>query len=106
MNDIMSHKFEQSRGHVASSVECYIKQYEATEEEAYNELRKQVSNAWKDINEDCLRPTVVPMPLLMRILNLTRDADVTYKYDDGYTFAEVLKDFIASLFINPVPISA
>ncbi|KAH9743793.1 alpha-humulene/(-)-(E)-beta-caryophyllene synthase [Citrus sinensis] len=106
MNDIMSHKFEQSRGHVASSVECYMKQYEATEEEAYNELRKQVSNAWKDINEDCLRPTVVPMPLLMRILNLTRDADVTYKYDDGYTFAEVLKDFIASLFINPVPISA
>ncbi|KAL9454231.1 hypothetical protein AB3S75_009763 [Citrus x aurantiifolia] len=106
MNDIVSHKFEQSRGHVASSVECYMKQYQATEEEAYNELRKQVSNAWKDINEDCLRPTVVPMPLLMRILNLTRDADVTYKYDDGYTFAEVLKDFIASLFINPVPISA
>ncbi|KAK9222103.1 hypothetical protein WN944_010535 [Citrus x changshan-huyou] len=104
MNDIVSHEFEQSRGHVASSVECYMKQYEATEEEAYNELRKQVSNAWKDINEDCLRPTVVPMPLLMRILNLTRDADVTYKYDDGYTFAEVLKDFIASLFINPVPI--
>ncbi|KAL9454270.1 hypothetical protein AB3S75_009796 [Citrus x aurantiifolia] len=104
VNDIMSHKFEQSRGHVASSVECYMKQYQATEEEAYNELRKQVSNAWKDINEDCLRPTVVPMPLLMRILNLMRVADVIYKYEDGYTFAEVLKDFIASLFINPVPI--
>ncbi|KAK9222051.1 hypothetical protein WN944_010482 [Citrus x changshan-huyou] len=52
MNDIMSHKFEQSRGHVASSVECCMKQYEATEEEAYNELRKQVSNAWKDIEEE------------------------------------------------------
>ncbi|KAL9457852.1 hypothetical protein AB3S75_006822 [Citrus x aurantiifolia] len=104
VNDIMSHKFEQSRGHVASSVECYMKQYQATEEEAYNELRKQVSNAWKDINEDCLRPTVVPMPLLMRILNLTRVADVIYKYEDGYTFSEVLKDIIASLFINPVPI--
>ncbi|XP_052289130.1 (-)-germacrene D synthase isoform X1 [Citrus sinensis] len=105
MDDIVSHKFEQSRGHVASSVECYMKQHGATEEEACNEFRKQVSNAWKDINEDCLRPTVVPMPLLMRILNLTRVIDVIYKYEDGYTHsAVVLKDFVASLFINPVPI--
>ncbi|KAH9783272.1 alpha-humulene/(-)-(E)-beta-caryophyllene synthase [Citrus sinensis] len=104
MNDMVSHKFEQSRGHVASSVECYINQYGATEEEAYSEFRKQVSNAWKDINEECLRPTLVPVPLLMRILNLTRAADVVYKYKDGYTDTEELKDFIASLLINPVPI--
>ena len=82
-----------------------MKQHGATEEEACNEFRKQVSNAWKDINEDCLRPTVLPMPLLMRILNLTRVIDVIYKYEDGYTHsAVVLKDFVASLLINPVPI--
>ncbi|XP_024044718.1 (-)-germacrene D synthase-like [Citrus clementina] len=104
MNDMVSHKFEQSRGHVASSVECYINQYGATEEEAYSEFRKQVSNAWKDINEECLRPTLVPVPLLIRILNLTRAADVIYKYKDGYTDSEELKDFIVSLLINPVPI--
>ncbi|KAH9651258.1 alpha-humulene/(-)-(E)-beta-caryophyllene synthase [Citrus sinensis] len=105
MDDMASHEFEQSRGHVASSVECYMKQHGATEEEACNEFRKQVSNAWKDINEDCLRPTVLPMPLLMRILNLTRVIDVIYKYEDGYTHsAVVLKDFVASLLINPVPI--
>ncbi|KAH9755851.1 alpha-humulene/(-)-(E)-beta-caryophyllene synthase [Citrus sinensis] len=90
MDDMVSHKFEQSRGHVASSVECYMKQHGATEEEACNEFRKQVSNAWKDINEDCLRPTVVPMPLLMRILNLTRVIDVIYKYEDGYTHSAVV----------------
>nr|BAP74389.1 delta-elemene synthase [Citrus jambhiri] len=105
MNDMVSHKFEQSRGHVASCVECYIKQYGATEEEACNEFRKQVSNAWKDVNEECLRPTVVPMPLLMRILNLTRFLDVVYRFEDGYTHSGVvLKDFVASLLINPVSI--
>nr|UJH94377.1 germacrene D synthase 1 [Zanthoxylum ailanthoides] len=105
MDDIVSHKFEQSRGHAASSIECYMKQNGATEEEACSEFRKQVSNAWKDINEECLRPTAVPMPLLMRILNLTRVIDVLYKDADGYTHAGiVMKDFVSSLLINPVPL--
>ncbi|KAL5546747.1 hypothetical protein UlMin_006434 [Ulmus minor] len=105
MDDIVSHKFEQKRGHVASAVECYMKQYGGTEEEAINELRKQVSNAWKDINEECLYPNSVPMPLLIRVLNLTRVIDVVYKDEDGYTHAGiVLKDFVASLLIDPVPV--
>ncbi|PRQ31672.1 putative (-)-germacrene D synthase [Rosa chinensis] len=39
MDDIVSHKFEQKRGHVASAVECYMKQYGATEEETIIEFR-------------------------------------------------------------------
>uniref|UniRef100_A0A2N9FGL6 CCHC-type domain-containing protein n=1 Tax=Fagus sylvatica TaxID=28930 RepID=A0A2N9FGL6_FAGSY len=76
MDDMVSHKFEQKRGHVASAVECYMAQHGATEEEATNELSKQVKDAWKDINEECLNPTTVPMPLLTRILNLARVMDV------------------------------
>ncbi|TXG46287.1 hypothetical protein EZV62_028215 [Acer yangbiense] len=105
MDDMVSHKFEQKRGHVASSVECFMNQHGATEEETCNEFRKQVRSAWKDINEECLLPTVVPMPLLTRVLNLARVIDVVYKDEDGYTHAGViLKDFVASLLINPVPI--
>ncbi|KAL5565363.1 hypothetical protein UlMin_028527 [Ulmus minor] len=105
MDDIVSHKFEQKRGHVASAVECYMKQYGGTEEEAVNELGKQVSNAWKDMNEECLYPTSVPMPLLIRILNLAQVIDVIYKDEDGYTHVGiVLKDFVASLLIDSVPV--
>ncbi|GMN20107.1 hypothetical protein TIFTF001_043002 [Ficus carica] len=103
MNDIVSHKFEQKRGHAASAMECYMKQYKATEEEAVEDLRKQVISAWKDMNEECLYPISVPMPLLTRILNLARVSDVVYKYGDGYTSGVVLKDYIASLLIDPVP---
>ncbi|XP_060671921.1 (-)-germacrene D synthase-like isoform X3 [Ziziphus jujuba] len=103
MDDVVSHKFEQKRGHVASAVECYMKQFGATEEEAVNEFRKQVSDAWKDINEECLYPTSVPMPLLVRIVNLARVIDVVYKDEDGYTHASiVLKELVASMLINPV----
>ncbi|GLT77756.1 hypothetical protein SLA2020_493160 [Shorea laevis] len=104
MNDIMSHKFEQKRGHVPSAVQCYMKQHGATEGEAVNKLEKEVREAWKDINKECLYPTTVPMPLVTRILNLARVSDVIYKDGDGYTHAEiVLKDFVASLLVDPVP---
>ncbi|KAK7825294.1 (-)-germacrene d synthase, partial [Quercus suber] len=94
--------FEQERGHTASAVECYMAQYGATEEDAINELRKQVANAWKDINEECLYPTIVSKPIIMSILNLTRVMDVVYKDEDGYTNAGiVLKDFVTSLLIDP-----
>ena len=64
-----------------------MKQYKATEEEAIEDLWKQVISAWKDINEECLSPISVPMPLQMRVWNLTSVIDVVYKYEDGYTYS-------------------
>ncbi|KAM1854094.1 hypothetical protein ACFX14_009970 [Malus domestica] len=91
MDDIVDHKFEQEREHFISAVNCYMKKYGATEEEAIIKLQRQVNNAWKDKNEAFLHPTAaipsgfaVPMPLLIRILNLTRVIDVVYKCEDGY----------------------
>ncbi|KAJ9671958.1 hypothetical protein PVL29_025552 [Vitis rotundifolia] len=105
MDDMVSHKFEQKRGHVASAVECYMKQHGASEQETHNEFNKQVRDAWKDINEECLIPTAVPMPILMRVLNLARVIDVIYKNEDGYTHSgTVLKDLVTSMLIDPVPI--
>ncbi|KDO45657.1 hypothetical protein CISIN_1g045169mg [Citrus sinensis] len=48
---------------------------------------------------DCLHP------ILMGILNLTHAIDVIYKYEDGYTHVGiVLKDFVVSLLVNPMPL--
>ena len=97
-------QFEQERGHVASAVECFVKQHGVGEQEAEEELRKLVVDAWKDINEECLQPTAVPMQLLLRILNLTRVIDVLYTDKDNYTHAGTkLKSFVVSLLINPFP---
>ncbi|XP_021297437.1 (+)-delta-cadinene synthase isozyme A-like [Herrania umbratica] len=105
MNDIVSHKFEQERGHVVSAVECYMKQYGVSEQGAYNEFDKQIKNAWKDINQEFLKPTVVPKPALNRILNLTRVIDLLYKDEDAYTNAgEAAKASITSLLIDQIPI--
>uniref|UniRef100_A0A7N2MBQ2 Uncharacterized protein n=1 Tax=Quercus lobata TaxID=97700 RepID=A0A7N2MBQ2_QUELO len=96
MDDMKSHKFEQERGHAASAIECYMKQHGVSEQVVHDELNRHVANAWKDINEECIRPTIVPMPLLMRVLNLARVIDVIYKEGDGYTHVgKEMKDNVA-----------
>ncbi|XP_039168370.1 (-)-germacrene D synthase isoform X2 [Eucalyptus grandis] len=106
MDDIASHQFEQKRGHVASSVELFMKEHNVSEQEAEKELRKRVVDAWKDINEAFLRPTVVPLPILMRTLNLSRVIHVLYSNGDNYTHSGTsLKDHVTSLFISPLPVS-
>ncbi|XP_030439630.2 (-)-germacrene D synthase-like [Syzygium oleosum] len=106
MNDIAGHKFEQERGHVASSVECFMKQYGVMEEKAKEELGKQVANAWKDINEEMRRPTVVPRVLLMRIINFARSINAAYgDGTDYYVNAGTnFKEYVTCLLVNPLPV--
>ena len=61
-------------------------------------------NAWKDINQECLKPTPVSMEILLRIVNLARLVEVTYKDGDGFTHPQHFKDMISTLFIDQMPI--
>nr|WBW04460.1 terpene synthase [Ficus pandurata] len=104
MDDLVGHKDEQERGDVASSIECYMKQYGASEQEAYDEFRRQIVEAWKDINAEWLdEHEHAPRQLLMRVLNLARVMDVVYKDGDCYTNSGgLMKTFIKSVLIDAV----
>ncbi|KAG9443933.1 hypothetical protein H6P81_015273 [Aristolochia fimbriata] len=106
VDDIASNVFEQKRGHVASAVQCYMKEHPgSSEEEARQKLREIVEVHWKDINEGCLEPAPVPIPLLQRIVNLSRVIEVMYQYGDGYTFANTItKERISAIFVDAIPI--
>ncbi|PRQ44006.1 putative (-)-alpha-pinene synthase [Rosa chinensis] len=105
MDDIAGHKFEKERGHVASSIDCYMNEYGVSEQETIDVFNKRIVDSWKDINEEFLRPTSEPMPVLNRVLNLTRVVDLLYKRGDAFTHVgKLMKDTIASLFIDPVPL--
>ncbi|KAL6318337.1 hypothetical protein AAG906_039429 [Vitis piasezkii] len=108
--------------HVASAIECYVKQYSVSKQQAYDEFNKQIANAWNEINQGFLVPTSMPIPILIEfsisheptsmpvpiltgVLNLTRVVDIIYKENDEYTHVgKVMKDNIASLLIDPVPV--
>ncbi|XVF54382.1 hypothetical protein PTKIN_Ptkin05aG0176700 [Pterospermum kingtungense] len=105
MDDIWTHKFEQLREHIPSSVECYMNQHNLSEEAALKDLEKMLEDAWKDMNEElCMRPTAVPRALLLRLLNFARATYFFYKHGDGYTNPEYVKDDIRALFVDPVPL--
>ncbi|KAL5831571.1 hypothetical protein ACOSQ4_016925 [Xanthoceras sorbifolium] len=104
LDDIASHEFEQKRQHVASAVECYIKQYGASREEAVGELNKMVQDIWKSVNEECMKPAIIPIRHLNLIVNNIRLTEVTYKDIDGYTNPDYLKTYITKFFIDPMPI--
>ncbi|KAK9220834.1 hypothetical protein WN944_009258 [Citrus x changshan-huyou] len=102
--DLVSNKAEQERGHVASVVESYMKEYGTSGEETAEEFKKMIADGWKDINEECMRPTIVPMRLLNVIVNIARLVEVFYKKMDGVTNPEYLKDHVTKLFIDPIPV--
>ncbi|MBA0756276.1 hypothetical protein Gogos_021733, partial [Gossypium gossypioides] len=66
MNDIVSHKW-------------------VSMQETYDVLYKQINNAWKDINEELLKPIAAPTSALNRILNLAKVIDLLYKGEDADT---------------------
>ncbi|PKI35908.1 hypothetical protein CRG98_043701 [Punica granatum] len=62
-----------------------------------------MDDAWKDINDECLRPTPVPMSLLTRIVNLTCVIEVLYKGEDRYTNSQTdTKDYVTALLVHPI----
>ncbi|XP_048136396.1 (-)-germacrene D synthase-like isoform X1 [Rhodamnia argentea] len=104
MDDISSHHFEQKRGHLVSAVELLMKERSMSELEAEKEIRKGVIDAWKDTNEEFLRPTAVPASVLTRVLNFSRAMDVMYTNGDHYTHSGTkLKGYVTLLFVSPLP---
>lgn len=81
-----------------------MKQFGVSKELAVEEMVNIVSDAWKDLNQELMRPHVIPFPLLMRAFNLSRVIDVFYRYQDSYTHPEFLKEHVVSLLIETIPI--
>lgn len=107
LNDVGSNKYEQaSRDHVASSVQCYMKETGVLDEEqVYQVLEKKVEDAWKDLNQGMLQPYAIPKCLMERILNLARAPEIFYKgRTDGYTHVnEIIKMKVAAVLFDPIP---
>ncbi|KAG5601061.1 hypothetical protein H5410_032431 [Solanum commersonii] len=105
MDNIIGHEAEQERGHVASIIECYMKEYGASKQEAYMTYHKEVINGWKDVNKELLRPIEVPIFVLERVLNFTRVMDMLYKEEDAYTNSKgKLKNMISLLLVESIKI--
>ncbi|XP_075080927.1 5-epi-aristolochene synthase-like isoform X1 [Nicotiana tabacum] len=99
-------RVEKTRGQIATGIECCMRDYGISTEEAMTKFQEMAEAAWKDLNEGLLRPTPVSTEFLSRILNLARIVEVTYIHNlDGYTHPEkVLKPHINALVVDSIEI--
>ncbi|XP_020553832.1 beta-caryophyllene synthase isoform X2 [Sesamum indicum] len=98
-NDVVGYGFEQKR----AAVHCYMNQYGVSKEEAVVEIRKLTKKAWKDMNQECLQPTPVSVPVLTRVVNLARIVHLFYDYADEYSNSKInIKDVIYDVLVEPL----
>ncbi|CAL9226170.1 unnamed protein product [Arabidopsis halleri] len=103
MNDIAGFEDDMSRGYVVNAVNCYMKRYGVTEEEAFKELRKLVANTNKTINEEFLTTTCVSHYVLKEIMDFSRMITVTYNGYEGFTHpVGKIKEYMTSLFVDQI----
>ncbi|KAL6962446.1 lysase [Sarracenia purpurea var. burkii] len=104
-DDLGTSAGEMKRGDVLKSVQCYMYESGASEEEAREHIKYLISETWKKMNK--VRPTNSPSSkIFTRIAkNLARMAQCMYQYGDGHGGEDgKTKDRVLSLLVHPIPI--
>ncbi|GFS37415.1 terpenoid cyclases/Protein prenyltransferases superfamily protein [Actinidia rufa] len=95
---------EMIRGDIPKSIQCYMHETGASEEDARKHMKYLIGKAWKKMNE----ARVEDGPLFFRAFiespeNLARMAQCMYQYGDGHAAqGPETRDLVKSLLINPI----
>lgn len=96
-----------ARGDSPKSVQCYMYETRASEEEAREQMQSIISDSWDVINTgfNTAHTSSLPPCFVAAAANLNRVVQCIYQHGDGHGFPEKAKtvDHINSLFFNPVP---
>ncbi|XP_047340387.1 terpene synthase 10-like [Impatiens glandulifera] len=108
VNDLATSKKELERGDVLKSVQLYMHETGASEEEAQEYIKGLIRETWKKINTARTMPDCpFEMKFVDVITNIARIAHYMYQYEDahGYNIDGKNKDRVTLLLIEPIPLS-
>nr|Q8H2B4.1 RecName: Full=R-linalool synthase, chloroplastic; Flags: Precursor [Mentha aquatica]AAL99381.1 linalool synthase [Mentha aquatica] len=98
-DDLGTLPFEMKRGDVAKSIQIYMKEQNATREEAEEHVRFMIREAWKEMNTTMAANSDLRGDVVMAAANLGRDAQFMYLDGDGNH--SQLQHRIANLLFKP-----
>ncbi|KAK1310239.1 (-)-germacrene D synthase [Acorus calamus] len=106
LDDIHDLNQDKEEREMISTVECYMSERGISVEAALSEFRKMINNAWKNINEELLNASTFPVAAVLGPAHrLACMMQVIYNNYDSYNHpAGEMKDKIAMLVVDPVPI--
>nr|QJD20821.1 cineole synthase [Actinidia chinensis] len=105
-DDLGTSTDEMERGDIPKSIQCYMHETGASEEDARKHMKYLIGEAWKKMN----KARVEDGPLFSRAFigvaeNLARMAQCMYQYGDGHgAQGPETRDRVKSLLINPIPL--
>uniref|UniRef100_J3LNR0 Terpene synthase n=1 Tax=Oryza brachyantha TaxID=4533 RepID=J3LNR0_ORYBR len=89
---------------VASSMECYMNEYNVTSEVALAKISSLVEDAWKTINQAHIDRQEL-LPFVHRITNLSRSMAILFlDKRDAYTYSKDFKGTMEKHFVKPIPL--
>lgn len=83
-NDLGTSVAEQERGDAASSVVCYMREVNVSEEVARNHINNIVKKTWKKINGHCFAKSPTLQLLVNINTNMARVVHNLYQHGDGF----------------------
>lgn len=105
-NDLGTSSDELKRGDVPKSIQCYMNETQASEEEARQYIRLLISQTWKKLNEaHWLAADPFPKIFVTCAMNLARMAQCMYQHGDGHGGNNsTTKNHIMALLFESVPL--
>lgn len=84
-NDLGTSTAERDRGDAPSSVVCYMREANVSEDVARKHIKKLINQAWKSINAYCFDNAKLPIlqPFIDVAMNAARVAHMLYQFGDG-----------------------
>ncbi|KAF8409091.1 hypothetical protein HHK36_005164 [Tetracentron sinense] len=104
-DDLGTSSDELQRGDVPKSIQCYMYETGALEEEAREHIRVLIRDGWKKLNEDRVADSPFHQTFIEAAVNLTRLAQCIYLHGDGHASQDhETKDRVLSLLVEPIPL--
>ncbi|XP_022777389.1 alpha-farnesene synthase-like [Durio zibethinus] len=102
-NDLATSVAEKERGDAPSSILCYMREVNVSEEKAQEHIKDTITNTRKKINGQCFRTQSPSLQSFVKVtINLARMANCIYQFGDGFGIQDQeTRRHILSLLIEP-----
>ncbi|KAG6655720.1 myrcene synthase, chloroplastic-like [Carya illinoinensis] len=104
-DDLGTSKEELERGDNPKSIQCYMNDTGASEEDAREFIRNLISATWKRFNEELAASSPFSETLIHIGMNFARMSQCIYQHGDGHGIENrETKDRVLALLIHPIPL--
>ena len=101
----MESQDELKRGDVPKSIQCYMNETGASEEDAREYIRCMISATWNKMNECIATSSLLSQTFIEMTFNAPRMFYFMYHHGDGYGVGNhKIKDCILSLLVQSIPL--